>query len=300
MVKIDFFEGIQKFRQLAPGVEASSSFDEMQSSAYIARKKIKDIIEGVWGDLLTYYKSENKDDLNKNQAIEFLQGAFANMTMYQYIPFWVQKKRLEGIDLYKNEVQSLKDAYISNLWSYMDSLLDLFQEHPDVFQNWKETQSYKDRKDLLIESADEFNRFYEIGRSHYFFSKIIFIIREAGEDHIYPRIKSKGILDESGKEKLKKAIKKAVAFYTMGHALKRLDFTELPKSIRNNERDTARTMRSGYSEAQAVSELSETLLVKFEKYMDDVDFEMNKPKPGSSIFLSTDINKENDNSYYMP
>lgn len=288
MVTIDFFSGIQKFRELAPGVGASMEFDEMQSSASIAKKKLKDLIEDLWADLKAYHDSGEVDDAKKIEAIGYLQGAFANLTMYEYAPFWFQKKKEEGKDYYKNEVQAQKDAYISNLWSYMDSLLDLFNDNPADFPKWKETQTYKDRKDLLIESADELNKYYEIGRSHYFFSKIIFIIREVGEDQIYSIIKSKESLDEAGNEKLKIAVKKAVAFYAIGHAVQRLDFTELPKSI-----------RKGSSESLAVDKLSNSLLAKFEKYMDDIDFEMNKPTPGSSAYLATDINNEGDKSYYM-
>jgi len=299
MVTIDFFDGIQKFRKLAPGVEASMSFDEMQSSASMAKKKLKDLIQDLWDDLKTHHESSD-DNALKTEAVGYLQGAYANLTMAEYHPFWIQKKKEEGKDYYRYEVQNQHEAYISNLWSYMDSLLDLFNTNHETFPKWLETDTYKDRKDLLIESADEFNKYYEIGRSHYFFSKIIYIIREAGDDYLYPKIKSKEGLDEVGKEKLKKAVKKAVVFYAMGHAAKRLDFTELPKSIRNNDRDTARTMRTGYSESQAVEKLSETLLAKFEEYMDDVDFEINKPAPGSSSYLSTDINNEDDKSYYMP
>lgn len=299
MVTIDFFDGIQKFRQLAPGVEASMSFDEMQSSASIAKKKLKDLIQDLWDELKTHYESSDNDAL-KTEAVGYLQGAYANLTMAEYHPFWIQKKKEEGKDYYRYEVQNQHEAYISNLWSYMDSLLDLFTSNQKVFPKWLETDTYKDRKYLLLESADEFNKYYEIGRSHYFFSKIIYLIREAGDDYLYSKIKTKESLNEVGKEKLRKAVKKAVAFYTMGHALKRLDFTELPKSIRNNDRDTARTTRTGSSESTAVEKLSESLLAKFEEYMADVDFEINKPTPGSSSYLSTDINKEDDKSYYMP
>jgi hypothetical protein len=299
METIDFFTGIQRFRQLAPGVEASMTFEEMQSSASIAKKRIKDIVGALWDDLKTYSEGEVKDDADKNEAIGYLQGAFANLTMFNYLPFWIQTKKAEGKDFYRYEVQNQQDAYISNLWIWMDSLLDLFQAKPEAFPKWKETDTYKDREDLLIESADEFEKYYAINRSHYFFSKIIFIIKEAGADSIYPKIKDKASLDLPGNENLKIAVKKAAVFYTMGHALERLDFTELPESIRNNSRETSRTMRSGYSEGNAVSDLSKKLLLKFDKYIADIEFEMKKPEPGSDYFIATDINKESDNSYFM-
>jgi len=299
MVTIDFFDGIQKFRTLAPGVDASRKFDGMESSANIAKKKLKDLIEDMWDDLKAYHESKAADKPKWNEAVGYLQGAFANLVMYEFAPFWFQEQKEEGKDYYRYEQQNQREAYISNLWIYMDSLLDLFNNNEAEFLKWKETQTYKDRENLLIESADEFDRYYDIGRSHYFFSKIIFIIREIGEDHIYSMIKTKERLSEAGNEKLKVAVKKAVVFYTMGHAVKRLDFTELPKSIRNNDRDTSRTMRTGYSESQAIEKLSESLLAKYDEYMNDVDFELNKPAPGTSAFLGTDINNEDDKSYYM-
>lgn len=299
MEAINFFTGIQRFRELAPGVAADMTFEEMQSSASIAKKRIKDIVGALWDELLTYSLDGENDNADKNEAIDYLQGAFANLTMFHYLPFWIQTKKAEGKDFYRYEVQAQQDAYISNLWIWMDSLLDLFQAKPDAFPKWKETETYKDREDLLIESADEFEKYYSINRSHYFFSKIIFIIKEAGDDCIYPKIKDKASLDLPGNEKLKKAVKKAVVFYTIGHALQRLDFTELPESIRNNSRETSRTMRSGYSEAAAVKDLSTKLLLKFDKYIADLEFEIKKPEPGSDYFIATDINKESDNSYYM-
>lgn len=80
--------------------------------------------------------------------------------MFNYLPYWAVSKNNSEQKLYKYQFENLKDDYIKQFWSAMDSLLNLKnldnKATDSFFKEWKTADIYKNRQELLIKSAKGF------------------------------------------------------------------------------------------------------------------------------------------------
>jgi hypothetical protein len=288
MNTIDFFDSIDEFRSFAPGVEGSLLLESLYPSFLPTKTKIQDVITpGVYDAI----KSDSENDTPSHEpAIMAIKSAVANYTMYKYKIFDAVSKNGGDQKLYKYQLEEIREEYITLFWASMDELLRYLDSHNDL-GNWKESDQCKQLAELPIKNAKEFNSYFGIDNSPYFFSKIQFLIKKLNQDQIIPRV---GDISAITNEKLKDKCKRALCSHVMAEAAMLFDITELPKSIRN---DVAHEFTKGGTAVQVREKLNAIIMKDVLAYYSDIE----RAKILSSGVTENVINnnRESDKIYFM-
>ena len=223
-MKIDFFNSIDELQQYAPGVESSLQLQTLLPSYLTARQAIISVVtQKVWNELVA--ETENED------LLAVVRIAVANRIMYEHQIFLATEKNNTDQKMYKYQYEEIKDKYITLYWSAMDSLLS-YLDGNSGYGEWGKSEGYLQRQSLLVKSAAEFNFYFGIDSSPYFFSKVQFLIRKTTDDHIKPRVGK--LEDVKPDSDFGKKVLRALCYHVMAQAVQLFDLTELPKSIRND------------------------------------------------------------------
>lgn len=297
----DFFNNIDAFKEVVPGVESSTILSEMQASFERAKQIITGIIGTSIYDLLKADFEAGTHDENKQTAWEFLQGALGNRCYFQHLIFKVIGKKKEQVSFYKYEIQAMQETYLDNYWLYMDKLLAFLDTNPsDVFVQWTTTAMYKKRNLLLIKTAADFAGYCDLDYSEYFFYRTLNLHVEVMDTEISSRkIDATTYADN---EKLERNIKRAIAYRTLANAILQFDYTDLPRSLRNDIYNEL-SKKSGDRETSVKTEIAKRFAQKADDYFSLIDLERNAPDQdaGDSTYVyqpPSDINDE-DNSHYL-
>jgi len=288
MNAIDFFDNIDDFRSFAPGVDGTLQLDSLYPSFLPSKKRIQDVITvGVYDAINEDCALEQPQHLI---AILAIKSAIANYTMYKYKIFDAVSKNGSEQKLYKYQLDEIKEEYITMFWASMDELLRYLESHEDL-GSWKDSDQYKQRAELPIKDAREFNSYFGIDNSPYFFSKVQFLIKKINQDQIIPRV---GDLASLTNEKLKDKCKRALCSHVMADAAVLFDITELPKSIRN---DVAHEFTKGGTAVQVREKLNAIIMKDVLSYYSDIE----RAKSVSSGVTENIVNnnRENDKIYVM-
>lgn len=156
---------------------------------------------------------------------ELLKTAVAAGAMLQYQIFASVKKNGSEASLYKYQHEEIKDHYREALWGAMDQLLELLDANPSI-GDFKETNEYKERQQLPVKNAREFDRYYGIGASSFFYHKILFLIRQVWRSDV------KSLLPANTTEEMAELAKEALCYKVVALAVMQFDVTELPRAIR--------------------------------------------------------------------
>ncbi len=272
------FKDIDDLSQYVQGFERSLTLQALGPSIMQARYEFNKSIGVVIIDKL----------LGNDEVSGLVKSAIANYAMYRYLIFWASSKNNTNQSLYKYQYEAMKEEYISIYWCAMDGIFAWLDT--SSLTEWKDSAAYKMRSSLLIKSAAEFDEYFQINKSEYFFSKIRFLIRKVMEDEINPRLKS---LAAPSSKVLEKA-KRVLAYHTMAQAVMLFDVTELPKSIRN---DVAHEYTKDGSLMQAREKIKSTIMVDVEKYYSALEAEVKSTGSGLNIKIAANLNEEN-NSFY--
>ena len=271
------FRDIDELSKYVQGFERSLTLDALGPSIMQAKAE--------------FNKTLRVNILNELLGQEAISGsvksAIANYAMYRYLIFWATSKNNTNQSLYKYQYEAMKEEYISIYWYAMDAIFT-WLDSSDL-ESWKNSPAYQVRNSLLIKSATEFDQYFQINSSEYFFSKVQFLMRKVTEDEINPRLKS--LKDPSGKV-LEKA-KRALAYHTMAQAVMLFDVTELPKSIRN---DVAHEFTKDSSLMQVREKIKSTIMVDVEKYYNALETEVKSGK-SMGIKIADNLNEEKNNFY---
>lgn len=229
-------------------------------------------------------------DQTASEAKKYLQSAVANRLMYDYIVFeTIQKRQVQKLDTYKYELESMQSTYLGYYFDALDSLIRELNESP--IPGWDESPACKTRDLLLVKTTEEFNSFYGIDGSDFFFFSTIFLQQKVMDAHI------SGIdIAELDAAKLRR-VKRVTAVFTVAYALRQFDFSMLPKTIRNSTADGA--FRHGSSEQNAMYDLSEYLFGQAESELAQILFELNAPEPGSDIPSTNNLNDPKNKFFLM-
>ena len=299
----DFFSNINDFKEIVPGVEASTTLTEMQASFERAAQIIKDMIsEALWTSLKTAYLQPTTDE-KKKTAIPFLQGAIGNRTYYHHLIFKVVGKKKEQIGFYKSEIHAMEETYLDNFAAYMDKLLQYLDDNTADFTGWSDTETYKLRQKLLIKSASAFSKYCQLGNSVYFFMLTIPLQLEVIDTDIASRKITAATY--AGKEPLERNIMRFVAYKTASMAISQLESPDLPRSIRNDVyNESSRSSGSNYQEKLVKEKIADLFNNKAERYLELINIEMTQPDQDAGestdiYFPGEDLFTENDN-YYFP
>lgn len=296
----DFFSGINDFKEVVPGVEASTSLSEMQAAFERAAATIKNIIPQAIYDILKVAFTDVSNDEDLQTAIAYMQGAIGNRTYYHHLIFKVVGKKKEEVSFYKYELQEMRETYLDNYWTYMDKLLAHLDAKAAKFEGWTDADNYKLRQELILKTASEFSKHCTLGDSVYFYMLTIPLQLEV----IDLQITSRAITNATwaDKPKLERNIKRAVAYATAADAVRQFDYPDLPRSLRNDIfNEWSKT--KGKQESFVKDEIAKRFEHKSESYFSLVDQERTIPDQDAGesvdIFLPPEnVNDPNDPFYF--
>lgn len=277
-----FFNSIDALSRYAPGVELSTDLETLQSSFLTAKQRIVEMITPeVWNKV---------EELQTADLIDSFLSAIANRVMFEHAIFMAVSKNSGDQKLHKYQHEEIKDKYVSNFWSAMNNVLTYLDQHPD-YAGWEDSKHYKQRQELLIKSAEEFDYYYAIESSPYFYYKIQFLIRKIYQNDILPRIKKIEVLADH--PELAERVKRALCYHVMSEAVATFDLTELPRSIRY---DFTHEFTKTGSMVQSRDKLQDYFLSQVRSWYQNIETELALLR--GAVDVEVTENKE-QNSYYL-
>ena len=232
MKSTDIFTGLEEFRDYADGLLADTTYQQLGPSIRSVTQEINDLITV---EVYIALCSSSLEDTLLSQGLEYLKSAVATGTLYRYAIFASVKRNGSDASLYKYQYEEIKQHHIDSFWKSMDRLLGWLDSHASEVK-WEEsdgsaktfadTDIYKERQQLPVKSAAEFDYYYGIDKSSYFFSKIQFLIRSVWKMKILP------VIRDSKDETVLDLAKRSLCYQVMAKAVMQFDVTELPRSVR--------------------------------------------------------------------
>ena len=281
------FTDLEDFRSYAEGLQADTAYRQLYPSIRTTAQEMEKIIsktafEAIVSGSWTPAASEEVPEpaaVDLSDAKELLKVALAAGTMYRYQIFASVKRNGSDASLYKYQHEELKDSYIENYWKAMDNLLDLLDASPVAgYDN-------ADREGLPVKNAEEFDHYFGINRSSFFYSKVLYLIRD-----IWKTI-SVRIHGHESDEDVMEAAKKALCYAVIAKVVKRFDLTEFPRSLRwDYNHEYTRGSSTPNRDALAAD-----LLAEYQAAMDEVTTILRRSSDDSPLENS---NVESDKFYF--
>lgn len=281
MILEELFSTMNAFRKYVPGIESNVSFEELNSSANSAKKRVVNVIS------LAVYNRIVED---KKEPLESLRSAIANYIAYKQVPFDAIKNRKADIDVYKYEQEAMQRNYMDNYYNSMDTLIQELNQDPK--EDWTGTKYYKLLETLPIRTTEGFDSLYPIDSSYLFFFRCIPLQKEVFDDYLknyFERVQQN--------EDLREQLKRILAKWTLSVALWRFDILEFPVTIRNLFSD-AKTMRYGTQEQQRVLEIANQLRNEANEALRDIDLLLSEKS--IDICTQTAFNDPDDKIILLP
>lgn len=227
------FTDLEDFRSYAEGLQADTAYRQLHPSIrttalemekIITKDAFEAIASGGWTPAATEEVPE-PSAIDLSDVKVALKVALAAGTMYRYQIFASVKRNGSDASLYKYQHEELKDNYIENYWKAMDDLLNWLDNNPTV-AGYNSSPAYMERQQLPVKNADEFERYFGINRSSFFYAKVLYLIRDSWKT-ISARISG-----YETNEAIMDAARKALCYTVMAKVVKRFDLTEFPRSLR--------------------------------------------------------------------
>jgi len=298
MAASDFFNNTSDLKVYVPDVSVSTPIDVYEYAFRSPENKLINLIgQDVYNQLKAYYgEIDHEDDAILDAGIKLIQGAIGNLVGYNIFIFDA-KERNTNNSMYKYQEDQQLQAYLNGANDELGRLLTHLDANTEKYVNWEETTLFKTRQSQIIKTYTEFGTYYYIDESAYFFSKIVFLMKEITADKINPIIGSFGELDAEEDATIIEKVKQTLAYLTVAMSLRRFDFIEIPKTIRNNVSDEkSRTIRTSGMEGSAVARVASDIEMKGTNYLLELDRMMEKKLTGS-LDVPEDIQTEDDNFY---
>jgi len=215
MKTTDIFKDLAEFRQYAPGIGADTELAQLEPHI---RMVTMDIFKLITHEVYIALREGASEE-----GLDLLKTAVAAGTLYKYQIFLTVTKAGTEAALYKYQHEELKRNHLDIYWSALDALLEWLDVNPGTGK-FEESAIYKDRQDLPVSSASEFDKYFQIDRSAYFFSRVQYILKS-----IWGKLKKNVDQDNSQMMELAKS---ALCYRTMAKVVMTFDVTEWPKCIR--------------------------------------------------------------------
>lgn len=215
MKTTDIFKDLAEFREYAPGIGADTSLQQLMPHI---RMVTMDIFKLITYDVYIALRNGGSED-----GLALLKTAIASGTLYKYQIFLSVAKAGTEAALYKYQHEELKRNHLDLYWTALDALLEWLDTHPDI-GGFKDSSIYKDRQELPVRSAAEFDKIFQIDGSSYFFSRVQYILRSIWN-------KMRKTVDMGNSQMLELA-KTALCYRTMAKVVMTFDVTEWPRCIR--------------------------------------------------------------------
>ena len=214
----DLFADLADFRNYAEGLQNDTTYSQLMPAIRAAGAEVSAIITAG-----AYVAIASAADME--EPLELLRTAVATLALYKYQIFSSVKKNGSDASLYKYQHEELKDFYIDAHWKAVDALLDWLDAHPET-GGYDRTPAYADRQALPVRNAVQFDRYFGIGRSSYFFSKVQYLIRQCWEK-ILPKVKA---FQED--DVIMEHARRALCYQVVARVVMQFDVTEFPRSLR--------------------------------------------------------------------
>ena len=295
----DFFSTSEDLRKFVPDIGSSNNISEYEYSIREPESKLISLIGQITYDQLKdYYESPIPQSDILDEGVLLIQGSLANLAGVNIFIF-DSGERNENKKLFKYQEDQHLEAYLNGSNAELGRLLTHLDANVVTYLDWPNTTLFKLREKQLIKTFNEFGGFYYIDESPYFFSKLIFLMDEITSDKIIPLTGAIGDLDPVDDAAIIAKAKQALAYLTVAMSLRRFDFAELPKTIRNQVSDSkSRTIRTGGQEKQAVSTVASEIEGRGNDYLDSLDRLMEKKNTGA-LEVPEELNSVDDNNYLI-
>lgn len=253
----------------------------LESSAVPAKKQVCNIISPGVYDLVI---------ASDGQIKEAVRQAVANLTLFFDVPFYVQRKRTAGIEVYKNEAEGMKRSYIDTYYSAMDTILLLLDSSSgDISEAWQQAPYCAIRDKVRIKTVEEFNLVYHIDNSYLFFFRTLPIQLELLDNMFF------SYYDRLGQRAdLLPRLDRALVMFIIATAIRRFDPIELPATIRNLFSDTTAS-RSGDKEQSRLLQLADELSSEAMSAVSLIDASLSE----SSNVADPNIDRHPDDKFYF-
>jgi len=297
MAVTDLFTTTGDLRVYLPEIEAAKPLSALEFAFRQPEGKMKNLLgDATYNQIKAHYAGGTTVDI-LDKAVRYLQGALANLVGDIFFVMDAAERNA-GKSLYKYQEDQQRAIYHDTANAEIGQLLTLLDSDTDTFTDWATTTLYTTRQAQIIKSHTEFGKYYFIDESAYFFSRIVFLMKEVTDDKITPIIGTYGDLDTETDAVIISQAKKTLAYLTMAMALRRFDFIELPKTIRNNSSDSkSKTFRTGNLEDRSVRRIADELESKGLSYLGVLGLMMEKKSTGT-LAEPDEINDE-DNAFYL-
>lgn len=281
MILQSLFSSLSDFARYASGADMSLPLPSLESSAVPAKKQVCNIISPGVYDLVI---------ASSGQIKEAVRQAVANLTLFFDVPFYVQRKRTAGIEVYKNEAEGMKRSYIDTYYSAMDTILLLLDSSSgDISEAWQQAPYCAIRDKVRIKTVEEFNLVYHIDNSYLFFFRTLPIQLEVLDNMFF------SYYDRLGQRAdLLPRLDRALVMLIIATAIRRLDPIELPATIRNLFSDTTAS-RSGDKEQSRLLQLADELSSEAMSAVSLIDASLSE----SSNVADPNIDRHPDDKFYF-
>ena len=221
MKPTDLFTDLSDFQAYTDGLVADTTYAQLAPSI---RTTVHNILSMVNATVYVALAEAGNDE-TLQEGKDLLKTAVAAGAMLKYQIFSSVKKNGSDAALYKYQHEEIKDSYAEAYWLAMDRLLEFLDSHAEIGR-YNTTEEYKERQQLPVKSGREFDHYYGIGGSAFFFHKVLFLVRQTWRSEVKPTLPSEP------SEELLELAKEALCYKVMAQAVMSFDVTELPRSIR--------------------------------------------------------------------
>ncbi len=287
MIKIPFNQAgfAREMKPKISGANLKLDFENIESSLYKVAVDMSELLsQGVYDRLMKIYDSEyspaeSEEKINiQKQAIDYLQRTMLHFAVYEHTIFLIAQIGNDGITVKKTDDQTTIFKYqqdelnlklITTAWFWVNRLIKLMSENPDIFTEWADSEPSKNLTDLPVDLPN-FNKWVGVATSggEYFMISAAWIIREVWIDCVQSRF---------GKDaEIKKTdnITRAVCYEVLGRACERLAYSVLPEPIRKDIDNEMGKNHREKSDIYIKEKVSQALLSKAAIYWNAVDMEI--------------------------
>lgn len=203
---------------------------------------IKILTPSVYEELATAY---NDDTLNDNgnehlkKLLPYAQKPLANLAIFYYMQeggLSIQDGAIVAArdkSPYQWQQRKAEQHYLNNAYFSLDALIQHMITNKDDFTGWENSDAYKQGTGHFISTAQEFQKYVNIGESHRTFIALLPVMRNVESGivqstltvDLYDDLKQ-SLLDENtdaDENKLLEFLRPAVAYKTMAEAIDELN-----------------------------------------------------------------------------
>lgn len=309
MTITDFFANTAAIKVFIREVDINTDVTQLAPMyRHAAKKLVKLVGQDTYDMLAAHVKTPPNPSVEVlDLAVEYVRGTLANLLAISWFTFNAGQRNNTEAKLYRYQETQIMEAYLENAWAEFDQLIALMEEdiakaaadesetpYVTPFDDFEDTELFSERQNLYITSAGEFDKYYGIDNSSYFYFNAIFIQKEVEKEQIYTRVETKATDAE-----MLWLIKKAIAFETVAIACQRFDYTELPKNLRNDKGAEIGASVNRNEMGSIKDTLYNRLHAKAVEYLDKIELKLKLAASTVTPDIPDAINAETNKFYLM-